>query len=139
MGKITKKDNQEFKRSLKNFKNESDIENAYKRIFQKRYIDGNPNATLHNTYGSDGFLRSGDLVLALRMLMEFKQNLDLLKVSSRARIIAQVIYYLKQFELNGEELPNVIFSGDEDEMFVVYAPVLYDYLKKRFRLEYCTK
>lgn len=130
MSKITKKDNKEFKRSLKNFKNESDIENAYKRIFQKRYIDGNPNATLHNAYGSDGFLRSGDLVLALRMLMEFKQNLDLLKVSSRARIIAQVIYYLKQFELNGEELPNVIFSGDEDEMFVVYAPVLYDYLKK---------
>lgn len=35
MGKITKKDNQEFKRSLKNFKNESDIENAYKRIFKK--------------------------------------------------------------------------------------------------------
>lgn len=75
-------------------------------------------------------MRSGDLVLALRMLMEFKQNLNLLNISSRARIIAQVIYYLKQFELNGEELPNVIFSGDEDEMFIVYAPVLFDYLKK---------
>ena len=126
--KITQKDNREFRRSLKTAKDEADVEQAYKRIFQKRYIDGIQNATMNRPYGSDGYLRSGDLVLVLRMLMEFKKGTSLVSLSNRARIIAQVVYYLKKFEQDGEPLPNVIFSGDEEEMFVVYAPVLISYL-----------
>lgn len=130
--KITQKDNKEFLRSLKNARDEADIEQAYKRIFQKRYVDGIYNATMNRPYGSDGYLRSGELVLVLRMLMEFKKGTTLLDYTTRARIIAQVVYYLKKFELDGQELPNVIFSGDEEEMFVVYAPVLYGYLEKDY-------
>lgn len=130
--KITNKDNTEFLRSLKNAKEEKDIEQAYKRIFQKEYIDGEQNATLNSPYGSDGYLVSGGFVLVLRMLMEFKKGKDLVDLSTRARIIAQVIYYLKKFEQDGKELPNVVFSGDEQEMFLVYAPVLKDYLKEDY-------
>lgn len=90
---------------------------------------------MYRPFGSDGYLRTGDLVLSLRMLMEFKKGTTLVNISDRAKIIAQVIYYLKQFEQNGEELPNVIFSGDEKEMFVVYAPVLFHYLKEDYDWE----
>lgn len=132
INKITANDNKEFLRSLKNAKDESDIEYAYKRIFQKRYIDSTQNATMNRPFGSDGYLHSGDMVLVLRMLMEFKKEVNLTSLSSRARIILQIVYYLKKFEQEGTELPNVIFSGDEDEMFIVYAPVLYGYLKEDY-------
>ncbi|MCD2137369.1 hypothetical protein [Salinicoccus halitifaciens] len=132
MAKITKKDNAEFKRSLKNAKNEEDIQAAYKRIFHKRFVSGDPKAIINNQFGSDGYLHTHGLVLTLRMLMEFKSGTSLTDVSTRARIIAQVLYYLKRFEIHGDELPNVIFSGDEEEMFVVYAPVLYHYLKEDY-------
>ena len=75
--KITSSDNKEFLKSLKNAKDESDVEQAYKRIFQKRYIDNTQNATMNRPYGSDGFLRSGEIVLVLRMLMEFKKGVSL--------------------------------------------------------------
>lgn len=130
--KITVNDNKEFLKSLKHARDESDIEQAYKRIFQKRYIDGTQNATMNSPYGSDGYLHSGEIVLILRMLMEFKKGVDLTNITSRARIIAQVVYYLKKFEQDGKELPNVIFSGDEDEMFIVYAPVLKGYLEENY-------
>jgi len=130
--KITLNDNKEFLKSLKNAKDEADVEQAYKRIFHKRYIDGIQNATMNRPYGSDGYLRSGEIVLVLRMLMEFKKGSLLTDISNRARIIAQIVYYLKKFEQDGQELPNVIFSGDEDEMFIVYAPVLFEYLKEDY-------
>ncbi|WP_303965927.1 hypothetical protein [Sporosarcina ureae] len=130
--KITGNDNKEFLRSLKNAKDEADVEQAYKRIFQKKYIDGTQGAIMNRPFGSDGYLRSGGFVLVLRMLMEFKKGTTLTQITTRARIIAQVVYYLKKFEQNGEELPNVIFSGDEQEMFVVYAPVLYHYLNEDY-------
>ncbi|ASN05345.1 hypothetical protein [Virgibacillus necropolis] len=130
--KITLENNREFLKSLKNAKDEADIEQAYKRIFQKRYIDDIQNATMNRPYGSDGYLRSGEIVFVLRMLMEFKKGTSLIDLSTRARIIAQVVYYLKRFEQDAKELPNVIFSGDEEEMFIVYAPVLYQYLKEDY-------
>lgn len=130
--KITQRDNREFLRSLKTAVDEADVEQAYKRIFQKRYVDGSQYATLNRPYGSDGYLRSNDLVFVLRMLMEFKKGTSLVNISTRARIIAQVVYYLKRFEEDGELLPNVIFSGDEEEMFVVYAPVLTGYLSEDY-------
>lgn len=130
--KITSADNREFLRSLKLAADEIDVEHAYKRIFQKRYIDGIQNSSLNRPYSCDGYLHSGEIVMVLRMLMEFKKSVSLTNVNSRARIIAQVVYYLKRFENDGKELPNVIFSGDEDEMFVVYAPVLYNYLKEDY-------
>lgn len=130
--RITLDNNKEFIKSLKTANDEADVEQAYKRVFQKKYVDRIQNATMSRPYGSDGYLRSGDIVLALRMLMEFKKGTSLVNLGTRARIIAQVIYYLKKFEQNGEELPNVIFSGDEKEMFVVYAPVLFHYLKEDY-------
>lgn len=132
INQITLENNKEFIKSLKTAQDEADVEQAYKRIFQKRYIDGDQSATMSSPYGSDGYLRAGGIVIALRMLMEFKKGTSLINVTTRARIIAQVVYYLKKFEQNGEELPNVIFSGDEQEMFIVYAPVLYDYLKEDY-------
>lgn len=130
--RITQNDNKEFLKSLRTAKDEADVEQAYKRIFHKRYIDGIQNAIMNRPYGSDGYLRSGDLVLVLRMLMEFKKGTSLINLATRARIIAQVVYYLKKFELDGEPLPNVIFSGDEKEMFIVYAPVLKHYLSEDY-------
>lgn len=80
--------NNEFLKSLKSAQDEADLEQAYKRIFQKRYVEGIQYTTISTPFGSDGYLRSGELILALRMLMEFKRGTYLVNVSTRARIIA---------------------------------------------------
>lgn len=129
MAKILKKDKLEFKRALKSFKDEADIENAYRTIFRKKFVENIQGAIFNRPFNTDGYLQSGELVLVLRLLMEIKQGYNLMESMDRTKIIVQVIYYLKAFEKAGQELPNVIFGGDEDQMFVVYAPVLFEYLK----------
>ncbi|MCL2869922.1 hypothetical protein FWF48_03930 [Candidatus Saccharibacteria bacterium] len=119
-----------FKQQLKSAVVEKDVEAAYKSIFQKYY-----GTTFPSPYGSDGYIESNQTNLldeGLRLLLEAKWQLDLSKLSDRAKIVAQTIYYLKKFQQDASPLPNVIVGGDENEMFVVYAPKLYHYLDNNY-------
>ena len=68
-----------------------------------------------------------DDVRSLRLLLETKWQKNL-SSNDRIKVIAQVVHYLKEFQKAGDTLPNVILAGDENEMFVFYAPKLYKYL-----------
>lgn len=130
--KITKQDRAHFLDQLKSASVEKDVENAFRAIFSKYY-----DASFSSPYGCDGYLEPSrgtllaDDTRALRLLLEvkWKKNFD---DGDRIRLLAQCIYYLKKFQEEGKPFPNVIVGGDENEMFTVYAPKLYDYLDKNY-------
>ena len=66
----------------------------------------------------------------LKMIIEYKFNDDMKQKSVIAKILVQVIYYLKKFELNGLELPNVVMVGDINECFVMHSNELLKYLDR---------
>lgn len=112
---------------------EKDVENAWRKIFTEYYIDKqdtNDEYQITSPLDVDGFIAasSGNLVFALRILMEFKNGTDLTKAYDRARIICQCIHYMKKFQKNGLELPTVIVGADEDQAFVLVANKFYKYL-----------
>ena len=45
------------------------------------------------------------------LLMEFKYSANLNNKLNRAKVLTQIIYYLKRFEENGEVIPNVVLVG----------------------------
>jgi hypothetical protein len=122
----------QLKDQLKQAVAEKDVEAAYKDVFKRYY-----QTTFPSPYGSDGFIEQKQLDLLnkdtnLRLLLEVKFQQDLSKSNGRAKIVAQSIYYLKKFELDSMALPNVIVGGDENQLFTIYAPKLYEYLERDY-------
>ena len=62
------------------------------------------------------------------MLIEYKPDEILKNKVSRAKVLIQVIFYLKRFEQNGMVLPNVCMVGDINECFVMHTNELLKYL-----------
>ena len=139
---ITKKITQQTVRTLLNSLEdatvEKDVENAWRKVFVQYYIDKNPDRDLYHMdspFDTDGFISIDDsstLVFALRLLMEFKNGTDLTVTYDRARITAQVVHYMKKFELDGKKLPTVIVGADENQAFVLLASNFYKYLKGKY-------
>ena len=64
----------------------------------------------------------------LKLIIEYKLD-ELLKSSvGRAKVLVQVLYYMKRFEQNGMILPNVCMVGDVNECFVLHTNPLLQYL-----------
>lgn len=129
---VTKSDVNILWNALNMSKNEMDVSSAWRSIFKKYFVDLRPieeNATMASPFDTDGFITTGgELVFALRILLEFKDGTDLTKAFDRARVTAQVIHYMKAFKENGHELPNVVVGADQNQAFVLYAPNFYHYL-----------
>ena len=73
----------------------------------------------------DGYL---DVDMFLRLLLEYKLNERLEEAPQRAKVLVQIIFYLKRFEEAGIELPSVLFVGDRDECFLLHSNQVLDYL-----------
>lgn len=118
--------------SLNNAVVEKDVENAWRKAFTEYFVENGPkdeNAVMTSPYSVDGFISTeGNLVIALRLLMEFKFKTDLSESYDRARIMCQCVHYMKKFQEGGDELPNVIVGADEDQAFVLVANKFYKYL-----------
>ena len=129
--KLTNKLINKLYKDLRNEKSEKDVENAWREFFSAYYNSGSDHdLVVTSPYDTDGYLEvEGGLFFFLRILMEFKEGTDLNKLTDRVRIVIQCVHYLKKFEENGDELPNVIVGADEDQAFVLYAPNFYKYLK----------
>lgn len=106
---------------LQECKVESDVEEKYKRVISRYF----PDAKISSPYYTDGLLENG-----LKMLMEFKYNFDLTKRLQLVDLLIQLIYYLKDFENHGDELPTIIFGGDFDECFCLHSNDLIPYLNE---------
>ena len=64
----------------------------------------------------------------LKLIIEYKFDEEMKKTTSRAKVVIQVLYYLKQFELSGLPLPNVCLIGDINECFCFHINDVIKYL-----------
>lgn len=80
-------------------------------------------------FACDGFLDTKtDNGKILKLIIEYKFNEMMSNSAARAKVLAQVVYYIKRFEQNGMILPNVCMVGDKDECFVMHTNELLKYL-----------
>ena len=113
-----------FYEQIKNATNERQVEDVYNEGI-RRYFK----AEIKNPFQCDGYIdcktESGN---PLRLIIEYKYNENLDKPVSRAKVLAQVLFYLKKFDEHGNILPNVCLVGDLDECFVIHTNALLKYL-----------
>lgn len=121
--KIAKDKVRNFLKDLESAVTEKDVENAYRNLLSD-YLEG---YLVESPYKCDGYY--ADLIV--KVLLEVKHKKNFLERSTVCEVLIQTIYYLKRFEMDSRELPNVILVGDEDECFVVPGHHVYKYLNEQ--------
>ena len=110
---------------MKSCKIEREVEDIYNEGISF-YFSG---ADIKHPFECDGFLSTnigrGNV---LKMIIEYKYNEDMKQKSAIAKVLVQVVFYLKRFEDAGMELPNVVMVGDINECFVMHSNALLKYL-----------
>ena len=112
-------------------KEEREVEDVYNEGLTK-YLCPNEEVITH-PYKCDGLLEMRDLSLkeSLKLIIEYKFDEDLHNAVGRAKVLIQVIFYMKQFEINGEKLPNIAMVGDKNEVFIIHTNPLQKYLDEK--------
>ena len=110
---------------MKSCKIEREVEDIYNEGISF-YFSG---SDIKHPFECDGFLSTsigrGNV---LKMIIEYKYNEDMKQKSAIAKVLVQVVFYLKRFEDAGMELPNVVMVGDINECFVMHSNDLLKYL-----------
>ena len=110
---------------MKSCKIEREVEDIYNEGISF-YFSG---VDMKHPFECDGFLSTsigrGNV---LKMIIEYKYNEDMKQKSAIAKVLVQVVFYLKRFEDAGMELPNVVMVGDINECFVMHSNDLLKYL-----------
>ncbi|WP_121616637.1 hypothetical protein [Virgibacillus halodenitrificans] len=116
-----------FYESLQKAVNEKDVEHIYRQEL-KKYLK----TDIDSRYDSDGYCEIDviydDKVKKLMLIMEFKYDLKFTNKLNIARVLIQVLFYIKKFEENGQRIPNVALIGDQNEAFVMPTVVIEKYL-----------
>ena len=104
---------------------EREIESVYNQGINLYF----PETIITHPYACDGFIDtktpSGKI---LKLIIEYKFDELLSSKTGRAKVLIQVVFYIKQFEINGLILPNVCMVGDVNECFVIHTNALLKYL-----------
>ena len=107
----------------------STIERQVEDVYNKGLGIYFNNAPISYPYACDGFIETKtDNDKELKLLVEYKFDKNFENSLDRAKVILQTIYYVKQFEINGKELPNVILIADKNECFVLHTNSIIKYL-----------
>lgn len=110
---------------IKNATIEKDVENVYTQGINLYF----PNVQVEHPFACDGFVDTkNDKGKLLKLIIEYKFNEDFTSKIIRAKVITQVLYYMKRFEQNGLILPNVVMVGDANECFVFHTNDIISYL-----------
>lgn len=110
---------------IKNATIEKDVENVYTQGINLYF----PNVQVEHPFACDGFVDTkNDKGKLLKLIIEYKFNEDFTSKIIRAKVITQVLYYMKRFEQNGLILPNVVMVGDVNECFVFHTNDIISYL-----------
>lgn len=124
----------DFSETLKSFKpfarmKTCTIEREVEDIYNEGIAFYFSGVDIKHPYECDGFISTsigrGNL---LKMIIEYKYNEDMKQKSAIAKVLVQVVFYLKRFEDAGMELPNVVLVGDINECFVMHSNDLLKYL-----------
>lgn len=114
-----------FYDEIKNALIERQVEDVYNKGIHFYFN----NCEIEYPFACDGFVDTKtDAGKLLKLIIEYKFNETLSSKVARAKILVQVIYYMKRFEMNGFILPNVCMVGDKDECFVIHTNELLKYL-----------
>lgn len=114
---------------------EKAIENAVTSLVHDytSQLYGSGNTSLTYPYNTDGLIKFSDGKESYSILVETKKNVDMSGSNyGLIRILTQVIYYLKRFELEGEHLPDAVVVADKDEIISISADLLYPYLEGEY-------
>jgi hypothetical protein len=106
--------------------NEKDVENFYRQYLTKKFGD----IVFNSPFGCDGYGESKKH--NIKLLCEFKDNLDLTSKVNQVKVLSQVLYYIKKFEISGKMLPSVILIGDRNECFTIHTNEIFNYLGMDF-------
>jgi len=112
----------EFTKLIEIAHNEKDIENAYREAFRKQFKD----MEITSPFGCDGFGESKSE--KIRVLFEFKDDLDLSNKTELAKVVAQSVYYVKKFYNQGLIPPSTVFIGDRNECLTFHVNDILPYL-----------
>lgn len=113
-----------FYEQIKSATEERQVEDVYNKGIKTYFND----AEITYPFKCDGFVDAKDGNKILRLIIEYKYDEDLTSKTGRAKVLIQVVHYLKKFEENGEILPNVCLVGDVNECFVLHTNPLLKYL-----------
>ena len=113
-----------FYEQIKSATEERQVEDIYNKGIKTYFSD----AEITYPFKCDGFVDTKDGNKILRLIIEYKYDEDLTSKTGRAKVLIQVVHYLKKFEENGEILPNVCLVGDVNECFVLHTNPLLKYL-----------
>lgn len=102
--------------------NEKDVENIYRHNFLNKFKD----MTISSPFGCDGFGESKSN--KVRVLMEFKDNVNLSNKLELVKVLAQSVFYIKRFYDKGMIPPSTVFVGDRNECLTVHVNDLIKYL-----------
>lgn len=125
------------KTKVKGVKQENIVEGQWYNVLNYCFAEPNKqySTRMAKLLETDGMMFVRDITVALSLLTEFKDDIDMSKRSKQERVLAQVIYYLKNIEQHiktGNRLklvmPNVVLAADANQVFVINARILYPYL-----------
>lgn len=123
-----------FYNEIKDSTEERDIELVYKNNIKANF----KNSEITYPFKCDGYLEENlmydDTTKVLRLIMEFKYGLDFNISINRAKVLVQVIFYLKKFTLREDkkymDMPNVILAGDKTTCFIISSSDVEHYLER---------
>jgi len=104
--------------------NEKDVENTYRHNFLKKFKD----MEITSPFGCDGFGVSKSS--KIRTLMEFKDDLNLSSKTDLAKVLSQLVFYIKRFYDKGIIPPSTVFIGDRNECLALHVNDVIKYLEK---------
>lgn len=110
--------------SLKQTKIEREVEDFYNSALAVYF----PNNIITHPYACDGLLEASIDDKLFKLIIEYKYDEDFKSKTARAKVILQAIFYIKQFEINGQIIPNVCLIGDKNECFVFHTNNIIKYL-----------
>lgn len=113
--------------AIPNFKGDKErqVEHAYNDML----MDAFPGISISNPFKCDGYFqlttkngKVGDVII------EYKYDEELTSDAGRAKVLAQVLFYLKKIEKSEFPIPNVVMVADVNECFVLHVNPLLKYL-----------
>ena len=103
---------------------ERQVEDAYNEMLKAEF----PGIELTYPYGCDGYFEFDAGGGRHRAIVEYKFDEDMSSKTARSKVLAQVLFYMKRFELDGRPLPTVVLVADKNECFALHANDLVKWL-----------
>ena len=113
-----------FFENIRIAKEEREVEDVYNKGITLYFS----NSPIEHPFDCDGFISTKVNGKLLRLIIEYKFERNLKQKLDRAKVLAQVIFYLKRFEEAGQILPTVCMVGDVNECFVLHVNELHSFL-----------